>query len=392
MIALITVIPVLILSIFYISYFALMYRKSRGSKLLHNVVEENCIPSVTVIVPAYNEENNIATKLEDLAKQNYPKMEIIVVNDGSTDSTEEIARSAIDRNLKEIESRLITYRVREGKPSALNRARLQSNGDVLIITDADTTLGEHAIRETAKNFADPQIGAVTGKMQMVNYKQSSVTKLEESYRTVFDMIRIGESNIDSTPIFNGPLVALRRTLFDPLDSNSIADDTEISMMIREKGYRAVFEPRATVYALTPKSMKNRIKQKIRRAQGIIQSFRRHKKILFDQNYGKYGLIVFPCEFFMTLVSPILLALIAALLIIATVIDPITMGSIAVITCSGVVIWQMIVYFLRRILKRSTLINPLKLFASFLEAQIILLVGLFFAIFKKTDVKWERVAD
>ena len=82
MIALITAIIILILLAFYIGYFALIYRKSRGPRLSHEISEKNHIPFVTVIVPAYNEERNIAFKLEDLVRQNYPRMEIIVVNDG----------------------------------------------------------------------------------------------------------------------------------------------------------------------------------------------------------------------------------------------------------------------------------------------------------------------
>ena len=319
-------------------------------------------------------------------------MEIIVVNDGSTDGTEEMAKCAIDRTSKRLESRLISSRKREGKPSAINRARHCSNGDVLIVSDADTILGENAIREIVKNFADPQIGAATGKLLMLNYRQSSVTKLEEGYRNVFDVLRLGESNIDSTPIFNGPLVALRRNLFDSMNPNAIADDTEISMMIREKGYRAIFEPMATVCAFTPNSLKNRTKQKIRRAQGVVQSFYRHKKILFNPNFGKYGLIIFPSEFFMNIVSPILLVLITAMLLMASVFNPIKMGSLAIITCSGIIIFQTIVYILRRISKRGILINPMRLIIAFLEHQIFLLAGLVLAVSKKNNVKWEKLSD
>ena len=303
-----------------------------------------------------------------------------------------MARYAIDCSSKKLESRLISSRKREGKPSAINRAMGCSNGDILVISDADTTLGENAIREIVKDFADPQIGAVTGKLLMLNYGESSATKLEEGYRNVFDILRLGESNIDSTPIFNGPLVALRRNLSDSLDSDTIADDSEISMMIREKGYRAVFEPMATVCAFTPKGFRNRTKRKIRMAQGVIQSFYRHKKILFNQNFGKYGLIVFPCEFFMNIVSPILLALIAAMLLMASVFNPITMGSLAIMICSGIIILQTIVYTLRRTSKRRIPINPVRLIITFLEHQIFLLVGLVLALSKKKNVKWERIKD
>jgi cellulose synthase/poly-beta-1,6-N-acetylglucosamine synthase-like glycosyltransferase len=262
----------------------------------------------------------------------------------------------------------------------------------LIITDADTTLKENAIREVAVDFIDPQVGAVTGKMEMANYAQSTVTKLEKSYRSMFDMIRIGESNIDSTPIFNGPLVALRRNLFEPLDSNSIADDTEISMMIREKGYRSIFEPRATVYATTPRGLQNRAKQKIRRGRGIIQSFFRHRKALFNRRYGKYGALVFPCEFFMTIISPALFFMAAILIAITSVLYPLFMGIVGIIACSTIVAAQTIFFSLRRRPNNSAVADPLKMLESVLEHQIILFLGLFTALLKRTNVKWERVSD
>lgn len=349
------------------------------------------IPFVSVIVPAYNEEKTIVRKLRDLLEQGYSSMEVVVVDDGSNDDTTKMVQSFIDRNSSQFKVQLVVLPRREGKASALNYAWQHCNGEIVVISDADTILGESAIEQIVQNFRNPEVGAVTGRLSMINYEQSSAAKLEKSYRKVFDMVRLGESCMDSTPVFNGALVALRNSLFEPLESDTLADDTEISLRVREKGYKAIFDPRTTVYALTPKSFKLRMKQKIRRAQGIIQSFNRHRKILFNRAYGKYGLIILPCEFFMHMISPILLVL-AAMLFLIILPSSITLTKLVIIFSLGIIISGLLSIALSYVSKNWPSINPTKIFATFLEHQIFLMLGLFFLLIRKDNVKWKKIRD
>ena len=225
---------------------------------------------------------------------------------------------------------------------------------------------------------------------MVNYEESFCANLEHSYRNIFDVLRLGESFMDSTPIFNGALIAFRRYLFDPLRPHTIADDTEIALRIREKGYKAVFDPRVVVYAFTPRQFKSRLKQKIRRAQGIIQSFSWHKNILFNPHYGKYGLIIFPCEFFMFFISPLVFLSIAFLL-------PLLFYEVSLSVDQVILILTIVALFLGLmstilyLLKRQS-VNPLRFFATFLEHQIFLILALISLILRKGTVKWEKIEN
>lgn len=366
-----------------------MLKKSRKSSFT-SVWSSNLNLSVSVIVPAYNEEKNIVRKIENLLQQGYPDMNILVVDDGSTDGTVIAALRFIEQNSLQHKVRLLNLPKREGKPSAINYGLQYCTGEIVVVSDADTILGERAIQKLIENFQDQNIGGVTGKLSMYNYNESFHSKLEENYRGLFDILRLGESFMDSTPIFNGALIAVRRNLFDPLKSDTIADDTEIALRIREKGYKSIYDPRVEVYASTPKQFKSRISQKIRRAQGIMQSFIRHRNILFNSNYGKFGLIIFPCEFFMFFISPLLFLLIALLLPLSLYLISLDIAHVLFALSITVFIGFMLV-ILERSLKRR-LINPLKLLATFLEHQIFLTLALFSLVFKKGNVKWKKIEN
>jgi cellulose synthase/poly-beta-1,6-N-acetylglucosamine synthase-like glycosyltransferase len=342
-----------------------------------------------VIIPAYNERDAIDSKLRDLLKQDYPNMEIIVVDDGSADETSEIVKNFVKENSSQLKVQLFAFPERRGKASAINYAWQHCNGEIVIISDADTLLGEGAIQKIVQNFSDQKVGAVTGKLSMINYGETSATKLEKAYRSIFDVLRIGESHIDSTPIFNGPLVALRRNLFDHLEPNTLADDTEISLKVIEKGYRAIFDPEAMVYAFTPKKFKFRMKQKIRRAQGIIQSFIRHRNMLFKSAYGRYGLVIFPAEFFMHIISPFLLVANAILFSFLIFNSILTIHFIAIFILV-IAILGLILMAVGHVSKDFILIRLIRLFLTFIEHQIFLMLGLLSIFVGRYSAKWEKI--
>lgn len=368
-----------------------MWKKSRQWHVWHRYGEMEGFPSVTVIIPAYNEEKTIFRKLKNLLEQDYPNIEVIIVNDGSNDSTGKMVQSFIANNSgSRYNFQLINLPHRGGKASALNHAFSHSKGEIVVVSDADTILGQNAIKQLVKSFHDPKVGAVTGKLSMINYEESSSTKLEESYRNIFDTLRLGESLMDSTPVFNGALLALRNNLYENLKSDTLADDTEISLKIREKGYKAIFIPTATVFAFTPKSFKFRMKQKIRRAQGIIQAMIRHRKIMFNPEYGNYGLIILPCEFFMHIVSPILVVLASTLFI--SIFATINMLPILTFSGLGLIVLSLMYYALRRLRKTRFSVDPIKIFMTFIEHQLFLFLGLLFILSKRGNAKWEKIND
>jgi cellulose synthase/poly-beta-1,6-N-acetylglucosamine synthase-like glycosyltransferase len=365
---------------FYCIYFGLMVFSSRR---VNRTPEPNKFPKVSLVIPAHNESEGIIRKLEDSVKLNYPKnkLEIIVVDDKSSDNTYQLADNFIKNNLDFTEIHLISLPKWSGKASALNYAWSICTGEIVAITDADIALDSDAIEKIAANFTNPEIGAVTGRLCVAG-KAGSTTDSEKNYRSIFDILRLGESNIDSTPIFNGLIMAFRRELLDKLDSDTLADDTELAMMLREKGWRAIYDPEVIAYEYVSENPKVRAKQKLRRGRGIVQAFMRHKKILFNRRYGAYGLVIFPSEFFMHIVSPLLMVMIIATFIPSVIIYSlslsidtlVTLATIGSLLLGGTLLFLVI----KKLISSSSkgTVNPLSILASFFIHEIYLIVIVF----------------
>jgi len=380
------------LALIYFSYYCLMVYEAKKPS---NIRKQKIFPKVSLVIPTYNEEMVIVRKLENVKNLDYPKekLEVLVVDSGSSDTTCQMIQKFIHQSLGEINLRLITQPQRMGKASALNFVWQHCHGEVVIISDADAIFEKKSVAKLVQNFGDPMVGAVTGKLFILNADQSPATRLEKSYRGIYEILRVGESNMDSTPIFNGPIVAFRKELLDELDSNTVADDTELSLKIREKGWKAIYDSEALAYEYSPTKFKLRVKQKIRRGQGIIQSFIRHKKMLFNPKYGKYGLVIFPCEFFMHVISPILvvLAIMLALITIAlepSVLVPFMSGAILVLIMSGLMLLVQRIFLAQ---KQAT-INPIDILGTFLNLQACLVFSLFSFLMRKTSHKWEKIRE
>jgi len=374
-----------LLASFYFFYFSLMMSEAKKPST-HS--KRKIFPQVSLVVAAHNEEAVIIQRLDNIKQLKYPKdkLEVIIVDDGSTDDTGEKVAQYKRQDLNELDLRLITLPKWSGKASALNYAWQVCKGKIVVISDADTPLEKNAINRIVRNFNDQTVGAVSGKQVIVNSTGSSMTKLERSYRGIFEILRVGESNMDSTPIFNGPIVAFRRNLLNNIDSDSQADDIELCVKIREKGYRAVYDPEAIAYAQVPTGFINSIRQKSRRARGIIQSFLRHRKMLFNSEYGKYGSVIFPCEFFMCIISPILFALVFVLGVINLLLNPMMLTHFLILC--GILMGVSVVLFVASKAK----INPLAFLSTFLSHELFLILGLVPILMGKTSYKWEKTRD
>jgi len=380
------------LAIFYLSYYCLMVYEAKKP---NTVRKQRIFPKVSLVIPTYNEGSVIFRKLENVKNLDYPKeeLEVLVVDSGSSDTTCQVVQNFIHQNLGELNLRLITQSQRMGKASALNYAWQHCKGEVVIISDADAIFEETAVEKIVQNFGDPMVGAATGRLFILNADQSTVTRLEKSYRDIYEILRVGESNMGSTPIFNGPIAAFRRELLDELDSNTVADDTELSLMIREKGWKTVYDPEAVTYEYSPNKFESKVKQKTRRGQGIIQSFIRHRKILFDPKYGKYGFIVFPCEFFMHVISPILVMSVIILTLTILALKPLILSTLLLMVVLMLIASALTLLIQRKLLSnRQTTINPIAILATFLNHQVCLIFGLFSLFVRKTNYKWKKIEE
>jgi cellulose synthase/poly-beta-1,6-N-acetylglucosamine synthase-like glycosyltransferase len=315
-------------------------------------------------------------------EQDYPKnkIKLIIVDSASEDTTASLIESFIRENgLSDFE--FIKEPERKGKASALNGVLKHCVGEVVVITDADACWEKDTLRRIVLHFSNPNIGAVTGRQVLLNPNQNLSTKVERTYRFFFDVLRLGESCIDSTPIFNGPLMAFRSNLLEPIPEDTIADDSQLAVKIRKKGFKSIYDPSAVFYEYAPFSYKSRFSQKLRRGQGLIQLFFREREVMFNSSYEKFGTIIFPAEFFMHIISPALLFLLLILLF------PILFITSLYISVGLVVAFGVIISILT-LLKMS----PTRFLASFLSSQFILLTALVCYALRRPQHKWNKVKD
>ncbi|NJD77048.1 MAG: glycosyltransferase [Candidatus Methanoperedens sp.] len=353
------------------------------------------LPLISVIIPTYNEAATIEDKIKNTLGLNYPpeKIEIIVIDSASTDGTPDKVKS--NERVK-----LIKQAERLGKSAALAEVFKIINGEIVVITDADALLDRDVLVKSLPYLADSKVGAVTGKQILVNPNEAIYQKSEQSYRDLFDMIRSAESRLGSTMVFNGPFMAFKREALEAPQQNSVADDTEMAIRVIKKGYRALYVADALYYENIPQSGKSRLKQKERRAQGLIQSFWWHRDILFNKKYGNFGTLIFPAEFAVHFVLPFALFLSVITIAVSLYIDFISTLILAGVYFSLISIYAIAVFLfigksMNTQLETEKKINPRKIiitFLSFLQLEFALFSGGVKLMMFGTAHKWEQISD
>jgi cellulose synthase/poly-beta-1,6-N-acetylglucosamine synthase-like glycosyltransferase len=351
---------------------------------------ENYTPAISLIIATYNEETTLPRKFQNLIDLDYPpdKLELVFVDSGSTDKTCEYIENFIKQN-PQVSTIFICENERFGKSHALNIAYPKATGSIKIISDADAILERSALRNIVQNFSNPAIGAVCGRQVLLNPDENSSTLLEKSYRGIYEVLRQGESALDSTPIFHGELSAYRSDLIDPLPENKSADDSRLANVIRQKGYRSVYDASAVFYEFAPPNGASRRLQKVRRGQGLIRVFWDCRRCLFNRKYGKYGTVIFPMEFFMHSIFPsFFLFFMGVFLVALALYNPLVMVLLVTILL-GVV-------GLSRLKSNLNILNQMICFSSilttFMGSQLILLNAMVLWLLGHSLHKWQKVDD
>lgn len=327
-------------------------------------------PTISIVIPTYNEEVLIGKKLDNIFKLDYPVelMEVVII-DSSTDRTPEI----IKEYQKKYSNINLIREKRQGLANALNTAYSAAKNEIVIKTDCDSMLEKDVLQKVARDFADKSIGGVTGKQVVINESQ-----VEVGYRTLQSKVQVVESWIDSTIIFHGPFSAYRKKLIRPIDPDSIADDSELAVKVRKQGYRAIIDPDIIFYEASQSAFFKRRRQKDRRGKGLIRLLLRHKDVLFNPEYGNYGKLVFPMNYFMMILSPYLILLLFS-------ISFYMLYLYSLITAASAFILLVVFVYLGQANKLS-LLEPLY---SFLDTQISLLLGGLSLVFsKESGGTWE----
>ncbi|MGA8851035.1 MAG: bifunctional polysaccharide deacetylase/glycosyltransferase family 2 protein [Aeromicrobium sp.] len=244
------------------------------------------LPSVTVVVPAYNEELGIASAVRSLAASDYPDLEIIVVDDGSTDAT----ASVVD-NLEMPGVRLIRQ-ANGGKPTALNTGIAAARGEILVLVDGDTVFEPDAMRALVAPLSDPAVGAVSGNTKVGNRRGLLGSWQHIEYVIGFNLDRRMFDVLQCMPTVPGAIGAFRRETLDAVggvSSDTLAEDTDLTMAICRGGWRVVYAPDARAWTEAPSTLGQLWRQRYRWCYGTMQSMWKHRHAAVESGAsGKLG--------------------------------------------------------------------------------------------------------
>jgi poly-beta-1,6-N-acetyl-D-glucosamine synthase len=266
-----------LLTYVYVGYPLIAWMRARiHARAFHQIPSE---PLVTVVVVAYNEANRIERRIENLLSQDYPrqKLEIVIASDGSTDGTDERARW-----FQRAGVRVRAFDTRRGKAAVLNDVVPLARGEIVVLADARQRFDSGTVRALVADFADRDVGAVSGELVIRSRRNESGSSIAEGssfYWRYEKFIRRNESQANSTVGATGAIYAIRRELFERIPDDTLLDDVLIPMRIVCRGYRVVFEPSARAYDLAAASPRQEFVRKVRTIAGMFQLFAREHWLL-----------------------------------------------------------------------------------------------------------------
>jgi cellulose synthase/poly-beta-1,6-N-acetylglucosamine synthase-like glycosyltransferase/peptidoglycan/xylan/chitin deacetylase (PgdA/CDA1 family) len=277
---------------------------------------------VSVIIPAYNEAKVIVPAIERILESDYRKLEIVVVDDGSTDRTSEAVRAHFGKNRR---VSLITI-PNGGKANAINAALAQTHGDIVVALDADTQFAHDAISKLARWFVDPAVGAVAGNARVGN-QINMITRWQAlEYITAQNLERRALSALDCVTVVPGAVGAWRRAALDRLGgfpADTLAEDQDLTLAIQMAGYKVIFDCDAIALTEAPDTWSGLARQRFRWAFGTLQCLWKHRAATFRPRYGALGLVAIPqawlFQIAISLLSPLVDLLFVAR-IVATAFD------------------------------------------------------------------------
>src|SRR5216684_8374081 len=264
-------------------------------------------PTVSVIVTAYNEERDLAAKLENTLALDYPRelLEIIVASDCSTDRTDKIARAFAERSV-----RLVRQPQRLGKTAAQNMAVAEARGEIILFSDATSLYEPDVLRVMMPSFADPTVGCVAGRLVYVDPADSRVGRGARSYWGYETFLKEHESRAGSLIGASGCLYAVRRSAYVPLYHEACSDFIIATKMV-EQGLRAIYAPNAVCTEQTNRRSDAELKMRVRVIAQTFTDLWRHRPMLNPFRTGFYAVQLLSHKVMRYLVPFFLIALFAA---------------------------------------------------------------------------------
>ncbi|CAL9547590.1 glycosyltransferase [Streptomyces sp. Tu 3180] len=273
---------------------------------------------VTVLVPAYNEAKCIENTVRSLMASDHP-IEILVIDDGSTDGTARIVESMGLPNVR------VIRQLNAGKPAALNRGLANARYDIVVMMDGDTVFEPSTVRELVQPFGDPRVGAVAGNAKVGN-KDSLIGAWQHiEYVMGFNLDRRMYDVLRCMPTIPGAVGAFRRSALEPIggmSDDTLAEDTDVTMALHRAGWRVVYAENARAWTEAPETVQQLWSQRYRWSYGTMQAIWKHRRAVIEKGpSGRFGRVGLPFVSLFMIVAPLLAPLIDVFLLYGIVFGP-----------------------------------------------------------------------
>ncbi|CAL9555628.1 Undecaprenyl-phosphate 4-deoxy-4-formamido-L-arabinose transferase [Streptomyces sp. enrichment culture] len=273
---------------------------------------------VSVLVPAYNEVKCIENTVRSLMSSDHP-IEIVVVDDGSTDGTARIVEAMGLPNVR------VVRQLNAGKPAALNRGLANASHDIVVMMDGDTVFEPSTVRELVQPFGDPKVGAVAGNAKVGN-KDSLIGAWQHiEYVMGFNLDRRMYDVLGCMPTIPGAVGAFRRSALERIggmSDDTLAEDTDVTMALHRDGWKVVYAENARAWTEAPETVQQLWSQRYRWSYGTMQAIWKHRRAVIDKGpSGRFGRVGLPFVSLFMVVAPLLAPLIDIFLLYGIIFGP-----------------------------------------------------------------------
>jgi poly-beta-1,6 N-acetyl-D-glucosamine synthase len=244
--------------------------------------QPSALPLISVLVPAYNEGAVIQGSIRSLLRLDYPRYEIIVIDDGSRDDT--YARAAIYEGEHGGATVRVVHQANAGKAHALNHGIRCARGSLILCMDGDSALDPGTLRAAVRHFEDPAVAAVAGNVKVVN-RTNMLSRLQAlEYIEGLNMVRQAQAFFRTVNIVPGPIGIFRREALLEIGgyhSDTFAEDCDLTLRLLGRGWQIRYEGRAIALTEAPEQLLDLLKQRYRWTRGILQAIRKHARAIVD---------------------------------------------------------------------------------------------------------------